>query len=299
MRSIGVVPTEQDAQRLTGYLLTRGISTQIDASANGYGIWIHDEDRLPAARQELVEFLKNPMDVRYDASLPIADQIRTQQVRAEKDYKRNVRDVRSRWRRPGPQSCPLTIGLIAICVLVSITSRFGAQIEPVLVHLYITLDGQPDGSLQARLPEVSEGQVWRLITPIFIHLSPMHLIFNVFYLYSIGGMLELTRGRWALAGLVLFTAVVSNMSQLLYKGPGFGGMSGVLYGLFGYVWMRARFDPGSGLYLHPDTVTMMMLWLFLCMTGWVGNIANAAHVGGLIAGTAVGIAPVWWRKLTR
>jgi len=65
-------------------------------------------------------------------------------------------------------------------------------------------------------------------------------------------------------------------------------MSGVIYGLLGYVWLRGKFDPGSGLYLHPSTVTMMIIWFFLCLTGIVGSIANVTHAVGLGMGMAWG-----------
>jgi GlpG protein len=61
--------------------------------------------------------------------------------------------------------------------------------------------------------------------------------------------------------------------------------------------MKSRYDPSAGMYLPPDTVTLMILWLFICMTGKVGPIANAAHVSGLITGVVVGVAPLLWRKL--
>ena len=75
----------------------------------------------------------------------------------------------------------------------------------------------------------------------------------------------------------------------------FGGMSGVLFGLFGYAWMRGRYDPGSGLTLHPSSVNYMLFWMLLCMTGLIGSIANTAHVVGLLIGMLCGIAP-YWRK---
>lgn len=52
--------------------------------------------------------------------------------------------------------------------------------------------------------------------------------------------------------------------------------------------MKARFDPASG-FLLPRTILYWMLgWLVLCMTGWVGNVANYAHVVGLMAGATLG-----------
>jgi GlpG protein len=74
----------------------------------------------------------------------------------------------------------------------------------------------------------------------------------------------------------------------LIGGPFFGGMSGVVYGLVGYVWMKGKYDPAAGLFLHPWTVIMVILWFFVCLTGYVGTIANAAHAAGLVLGVAWG-----------
>jgi GlpG protein len=65
-------------------------------------------------------------------------------------------------------------------------------------------------------------------------------------------------------------------------------MSGVIYGLLGYVWLRGKFDPASGLFLHPSTVTMMIIWFFACFTRWLGPIGNWAHAAGLVMGMAWG-----------
>ena len=45
----------------------------------------------------------------------------------------------------------------------------------------------------------------------------------------------------------------------------YGGMSGVVYALFGYLWMKGQVDPEPGMVLHPSTVRVMLLWLVL---GW-------------------------------
>jgi len=84
---------------------------------------------------------------------------------------------------------------------------------------------------------------------------------------------------------------------IFHKIPLFGGMSGVLYGLFGYAWMKSRFEPGLGLWVDQGTVVILIAWFFLCMTGLVGPIANAAHAGGLVSGLVIGVAPTLWRRL--
>ena len=40
-------------------------------------------------------------------------------------------------------------------------------------------------------------------------------------------------------------------------------MSGVVFGLFGYIWMKSRFEASSGYFMHPQTVVLMLLWLYL------------------------------------
>jgi GlpG protein len=81
---------------------------------------------------------------------------------------------------------------------------------------------------------------------------------------------------------------LSNLAQYYYKGPVFGGMSGVIYGLLGYVWIRGKFDPASGLYLHSYNVMMMLIWFFACLFNLIPNVANAAHAVGLVVGMAWG-----------
>ena len=94
----------------------------------------------------------------------------------------------------------------------------------------------------------------------------------------------------------MISAIISNFGQYLWMelaDPGgpqlFEGMSGVVYALFGYIWMKGLYQPEQGMTLHPNTITIMLLWLVLCMTGSMGPVANAAHFMGLVAGVAFGV----------
>ena len=210
------------------------------------------------------------------------------------------------------------MALIGACVVVFvIPMHFGSVSRgPILNRLYIATpqpwivwieqDGQsvpvPGGTVSPGLAEVKGGQVWRLVTPIFLHFSLMHILFNMMALVDLGGLIEMRKGTLRLAGLVLGSAIVSNLAQYASGGwvnPAFGGMSGVIYALFGYVWMKGRHEPAGGLYLSQRTATYMLFWLVFCMTGAVGNIANAAHVAGLAFGVVVGLVPHWRDELRR
>jgi GlpG protein len=145
------------------------------------------------------------------------------------------------------------------------------------------------GEWDPSLPEIRHGEIWRLFTPILIHFSILHILFNMLWLRDLGSMIEARQSSVLLALLVLVIAAGSNLAQVyIGKAPNFGGMSGVVYGLLGYVWIRGRFDPGSGLFVHQTTVTMMLIWLVACFSGILGPIANTAHVVGLLMGSIWG-----------
>ena len=125
--------------------------------------------------------------------------------------------------------------------------------------------------------DIVHGEVWRLVTPIFLHFGFIHLLFNMWALASLGSLIEYRRGTATLALLVLLSAMVSNLGEYLYEvnffdqARLFGGMSGVVYALFGYIWMKGQNEPEQGMILHPSTVQTMLFWLVLCMMGFVGK----------------------------
>jgi GlpG protein len=135
---------------------------------------------------------------------------------------------------------------------------------------------------------VFQGQVWRLITPIFIHFGVIHILFNMLWLFDLGGVIERMQGSRRLGVLVGITGVVGNMAQFWWSGPDFGGMSGVIYGLLGYVWIQGRINPRAGLILHQQIAIMMLAWFVLCWTGLIGSVANMAHTMGLVSGLILG-----------
>jgi GlpG protein len=123
---------------------------------------------------------------------------------------------------------------------------------------------------------------------MFLHFGPLHLIFNMMWLWSLGRPLEtlLQRTRYIL--LVAVIALISNTAQAIFEGTNFGGVSGVVYGLVGFFIVHQRLHPNGGLYLDPRTIRHMMIWRVLCFTGMLGPIANWAHPFGLLTGGVLG-----------
>ena len=141
-----------------------------------------------------------------------------------------------------------------------------------------------------------QGQIWRLITPIFLHQGWIHLLFNMSWMYYLGAQIEMRRGTVRFGGLVLLFALASNVLQAVTVGPSFLGMSGVVYGLFGYIWVKILAGLSNEYFLSDFTVFIMLFFLVLGFVGALdsmvgGGVANGAHLGGLLAGMAMGYVP--------
>jgi GlpG protein len=326
MRQLTTFPSADSARALADYLLTLKIDTQVEQQPDGWAIWIRDEDHLPRARQELEEFQRNPDDPRYKGAGSTAAVLRKQKVQEEKAYHRRQQRFYARMRRAGAAG-GVTLTLIAISVIVTVLIdgfKSGPSLQQALSiapYKYVLVSFDPSAGMEGirleiksqGLEPILHGEVWRLVTPIFPHIGIWHLLFNMWALYILGGAIERRRGRGRYLALVLVLAVLSNLAQYflgkigsgvplasLPRSPNFGGMSGVIYGLFGYIWMKTRFQPEMGLLIDNRNIIILTGWLFLCMTPLIRylipqGVANVAHVAGLIAGMLIGYIPILWK----
>jgi len=271
MRRIGSLTSESDARRFGDYLLVHDVDNRIDAEDDGtWSIWVHSEDQVADARDRFAHFRQHPGDDRYDAATKRAKAIRGEREKAAARSRSRMVDVRTTWGTRGIAAAGrVTIGLMTVSIVVALAKRLGLDTS----FLYF-----------ASFEHILAGQVWRLFTPVFLHFGLIHILFNLYWLYQLGGMVEHHQGSRKLFLLVLVAGIGGNVAQYIVSGPLFGGMSGVVYGLFGYVWIRSRHDASSGLVMHPTTGLVMLVWFALCWTGAFGPIANWAHAGGLVAG---------------
>lgn len=194
------------------------------------------------------------------------------------------------------KSSPLTSTMLALTLLVALLSWFGDNLALIRWLSFVDFRIQGDYLYFAYLDEMLEtGQWWRLITPMLIHFGVLHLTMNTLWYWILGRRIEAHQGAWMLLGLTLAFSLAANLAQYFYTGPSlFGGLSGVLYGLLGHCWLYQRLAPNADYRLPPGVVAMLLGWLLICMTGifellQFAAIANAAHVGGLLAGCVTGL----------
>jgi GlpG protein len=281
MRPIGQLDTEELASVFADYLLVHDIEGQLEPGKGGFTVWVVDEDRVDEAKGLLSRFRSMPDAEEFHKASEAAAERRREEKRAAKEAEKKL-------KRPGafPWVMPrggLTLILLGICVGVGLLTQLGESAEWTRWFMISKA-------------EVQRGQVWRLFTPIFLHFTLWHLLFNLLWLRDFGTILETKIGTWRFAGTVAALALASNLSQYAVAGPNFGGMSGVVYGLFGYLWMRNRVDPHFGVFISPMASGLLMVFLALGIFGLLGPTANAAHLSGLLAGGAMGWAGAKGRR---
>ena len=330
MRLIGSLPSESDAHSLTAYLLTQSIECHVEADGKeGFDVWVKDEDGFEQAKSELALFREDPKAEKYQKAVTEAKKIQEANAARQRQYKKNVRS--------GPvqkglfEAAPLTMVMVLICAIVALLSNFGAQEKKdkavARALQFVSVDSPSEelkqayvdnvDSLNVRLASIYRGELWRTVSPIFYHYGPFHIVFNMMWLIYFGRMVEDRYGTVTMAMIVIFSAIVSNVLQCtvpvevggaapIYLNNLFitqlGGMSGVNYALFGFIWFRMLYDPYSRMQLSQMTIIIMIGYLFYCMLSpqvgslmggsGGGSVANWAHGGGMVMGLLLGLSPI-------
>lgn len=138
-------------------------------------------------------------------------------------------------------------------------------------------------------PLVKIGEVWRLITSVFVHIGLIHLLCNMYSLYIIGPQLESFFGKIKFLFIYIISGIIGNLFSVLLTDGISAGASGAIFGLFGallYFGYHYRIYLGS--VIKSQVIPLIILNL---MIGFMGSgIDNYAHIGGLIGGILSSIA---------
>ena len=328
MRLIGELDDANGARTLAAYLLVNGIETQVDDENGKSEIWVKDEDRFEESLEEFNSFKLNSSDAKYTTAMSKAKAIVKEEEKKRQKIQKNIVEVSG---GNLPRQRRLTVILIAITGIVGLLTNFGENsskgsvydndlfralqfvcIEAPESAALISSVGDNYDDLRVRFANLMKGEVWRSFSQIFIHLGIFHIVFNMIWLFQFGTVIEHRYGWWKFGLLVLATAIVPNLFQcgvpewMQGTRPGFvpgdtlmtggGGMSGVVYGLFGFIWMKSIYDRKFGYRLQQSTVVLLVGWLFFCMLpiemrsviGFGVPIGNWAHGVGLLVGMGVG-----------
>lgn len=144
---------------------------------------------------------------------------------------------------------------------------------------------------------VAQGEIWRLVTPIFMHVLPAHFLFNSFSLVLFGPALERLLGRIRFIVVYILAGVLANIATYFIGGLGYSphlGASGAIFGLFGIYFYMSLFRKDL-IDRDNSQVVMTILIIGLIMTFINARINIYAHIFGLLAGAA--LAPLFLYKI--
>jgi rhomboid protease GluP len=194
-----------------------------------------------------------------------------------------VQLMHRKWR-----DVPLTAALVALNLLIFVCMAISGG---DVLHLATgtSLDWGANFA-----PATEDGQWWRLFTAVFVHLSLIHVLVNLWALWDIGRLVEGLLGAWRYLTLFVGAGLVGNLLSLaLQAHPRVSsGASGAIFGLYGalivFLWQeRARIALDE--YRWISTVAVAFSVLMLVLGFFIPSIDNAAHGGGLLGGAVLAV----------
>ena len=173
----------------------------------------------------------------------------------------------------------VTYTLLGVTVLIFILQMLS---ETLLGSDFPAMIGMKENSL------VAQGQFWRLLTPVFLHGSILHIGFNMYALWIIGGRMERAYGHGKFIALYFLSAYAGNVFSFLFQPSPSLGASTAIFGLLAaegvllYLNRKLIHDARSML---QNIITIGVINLII---GTTGGIDNWGHLGGLLGGLAFG-----------
>ncbi|EGA65948.1 rhomboid family intramembrane serine protease GlpG [Vibrio brasiliensis] len=256
------------AQAFIDYMASRQIDIKMMPEGEGqFALWLTDSQYQIEAEAELEQFLENPNASKYQAAS--WDMAETRQNHFKYQSPSMLAMVKAK-------AGPITLLVMAVCVVIFALQQLGAG-KAVFAALHF-----PAFSHQ-------EWQLWRWFSHALLHFSVMHIAFNLLWWWQLGGDIEQKLGSGKLLQLFLVSAALSGAGQYWVEGANFGGLSGVVYALVGYLWVIGYKAPQLGLSMPKPVIGFMLVWLVLGFVQPFMAIANTAHLAGLLAGVAIGL----------
>lgn len=249
------------------YVRTQSCNVVIEKHGEGF-VLLCDYLQQNAVSALFDEFIKNPHQSKYQFAA-------WEQAKPEPVITNSTPLLQAFQERLFDHAGIVTLSIFILCWLVFIFSALGFDWV-----LFTELKFYQQLSLSYFLKEP-----YRIVTPILIHFSLMHVAFNSIWWWQLGGDIEKKIGKIQLINLLVISAVISNLGQYIVSGSNFGGLSGVVYALVGFVWCLGHLQPKSGLQLSNVMMGFLFGWLALGFLNWLPvNTANTAHLLGLLIG---------------
>ncbi|MEZ9060005.1 rhomboid family intramembrane serine protease GlpG [Vibrio pelagius] len=255
------------AQAFIDYMASRHITIQMSPEGEGrVALWLIDAQHQVETEAELNRFLSEPTHKRYQAaSWDVAETRKSQFHYHTPSFLSMIQS----------KAGPVTLSIMLLCVVIFALQQLGFNQQIFQKLHFPALNGQ-------------QWQLWRWLSHAVLHFSVMHIAFNILWWWQLGGDIEKKLGGLKLLQIFALSSALSGAGQYWVEGANFGGLSGVVYALVGYLWVVSTKAPQLGLTIPRQIVGFMLIWLVLGYMQPFMAIANTAHLAGLIAGVGIG-----------
>ncbi|WP_044470011.1 rhomboid family intramembrane serine protease [Mannheimia massilioguelmaensis] len=222
--------------------------------------------------QDLEEFSRNPLDERYEqASWETGD------ISISKDITKDLpKNATSNLRQQLLKTGPFTLVITLICLIVYGFEIIGFD-EQIMQWTHYPSDFKENH------------QLWRYLTHTLVHLSTMHVTFNLVWWWIFASAIEKSFGTIKLIILYLCAAIITGIIQNFASGPNFFGLSGVVYAVLGCVVVIDKLSHHQ-FALPQGFFNMLIIGIAFGFISPIFGIemGNAAHISGLIIGLVLG-----------
>lgn len=269
------LPKDADLSELSRELWVRKIGHQIRRTDLCQELFLADPEHYPQVMHLAQEWQQGTLAYTVDVDSASAPAYAT----------------RAGWSLKQAAQWPLTVIVLLISVLLTALISFESQPEWLARLTIVPFRQVMQGLAYMPLADTLQaGEFWRLITPTFLHFGALHLIFNSLWVWELGRMIEQKQSGLTFAVLFLLTGISANLAQYLMGDILFGGLSGVVYALLGYCWFWDRLAQQPLFYIRKPVFIFLLVWMLFCLVGGAsllgfGEVANAAHVAGLVSGS--------------
>lgn len=307
MRKIGELNSDKLAQHFGHYLSSIGIENQIEeAEGNRWIIWVLSEDQVAQATQDFAKFKNNPINPAFLSAAvreflhgkleettpptpppapttPLPTSPETEEPETGDRYP--LKEVV--WFA---SAAKITLFLVLVSIVVAILTKLGKN-EALMQWLVISKSNlTSDTAWWQILPEVRSGQIWRLVTPIFINYSIFPIVMTSLWMLELSVQIENWEGKLFFLFFVLAIAIISNIAQYLLSGPQFGGTTAIAFASLSFIWIRKRREPLVVPYSWGGATAIVMV-TYAIANQWevFGPTVNAHYILGFVLGLVAGL----------
>lgn len=277
MKAIGVLPNLRATQAFTDYLKVQRLSFEVRVTDQEHP---EQEGPVQEGKEQYVIFV--PEEVADDARAIYLDFVA---------HPSDEKFLQASWQISEPSNQRLSFGLGSIVAGIGPLTKFVTGLCVIIFAFsYFGFYREIFGALHF---DLSWSQPYRIVTPAIMHLSLLHITFNLAWWWYLGGRVEKVLGAKTLIAIFIASAALSNTLQAFIESPNFAGLSGVNYALAGFAWGCGVFHQSKTIHLPNNLFMFLLVWMIVGFFDVLPiNMANWAHLGGLVAGLLLSLVLV-------